>query len=405
MDILPLQYISDYKFEDIWTDPEKCVEALKKYRAVLTPDFSMYLEMHPVMQLYNIFRNRWVGAFLANRKIKVVPTVNWGDEATFDFCFEGIAKGSAVAVSTYMASEHDNHKDQKEWFLKGYNEMLRRIEPAVIICYHTPFPEMEGKIVHVDYELSSWKHDKDDLDKAHEPSEGIRIVKRTGYVVFDKGGGSAFGGEWRPDPNKPDDARLIDGRPGDITRSNRGYDRDTVYGEDGRAVVERHYGDHWQPKAHSDPHDHFIDWSKGFPEWRQENYFDGNVPDLGDFAGWFDIVRSMRKEATVVDRIYPKEDYRFATISEFKWSMSRGGEVGFLYGGKAYFVHVTTSGYNIGECYRMVGEKALNPVDGQLVGNVYGTDYASVDGLLDHMLNGSKLREIIRSVEVFDRLI
>jgi len=37
------------------------VETLKKYRAVLTPDFSMYLEMHPVMQLYNTFRNRWVG--------------------------------------------------------------------------------------------------------------------------------------------------------------------------------------------------------------------------------------------------------------------------------------------------------------------------------------------------------
>ena len=55
----------DYKFEDIWTAPEKRVEALKKYRAVLSPDFSMYLEMHPVMQLYNTFRNRWVGAYLA----------------------------------------------------------------------------------------------------------------------------------------------------------------------------------------------------------------------------------------------------------------------------------------------------------------------------------------------------
>ena len=52
-------FLYDYKFEDIWTAPEKRVEALKKYRAVLTPDFSMYLEMHPVMRLYNTFRNRW----------------------------------------------------------------------------------------------------------------------------------------------------------------------------------------------------------------------------------------------------------------------------------------------------------------------------------------------------------
>ena len=41
-----------------------------------------------------------------------------------------------------MASEHDNRQAQKEWFMAGYNEMLRRIEPEKIICYNTPFPEM-----------------------------------------------------------------------------------------------------------------------------------------------------------------------------------------------------------------------------------------------------------------------
>lgn len=29
----------------------------------------------------------------------------------------------------------------------GCNEMLRQIEPERIICYNTPFPEMEGNIV------------------------------------------------------------------------------------------------------------------------------------------------------------------------------------------------------------------------------------------------------------------
>ena len=36
--------------------------------------------------------------------------------------------------------------------------MLRRIEPERIICYYTPFPEMEGNIVFVDYERSSRKY-------------------------------------------------------------------------------------------------------------------------------------------------------------------------------------------------------------------------------------------------------
>ena len=59
----------------------------------------------------------------------MISTVRWGDLTSFNFCFDGIEKGSVVAVSTYMASEHDNRQDQNEWFMAGYNEMLRRIEP------------------------------------------------------------------------------------------------------------------------------------------------------------------------------------------------------------------------------------------------------------------------------------
>ena len=138
-------FLYDYRFERVWKNPDSDIEKLSRYRAVLSPDFSMYLEMAPVMQLYNVFRNRWCGAYWASKGIRVIPTVNWGDESTFDFCFEGIEKGSVVAVSTYMASEHDNRCDQKEWFMAGYNEMLRRIEPEKIICYNTPFPRNAGR--------------------------------------------------------------------------------------------------------------------------------------------------------------------------------------------------------------------------------------------------------------------
>lgn len=167
-------FLYDYKFEDIWKKPDKYIMVLKKYRAVLTPDFSMYLEMPTPLKMYNTFRNRWCGAYLSSKGIDVVPTVNWGSEDTFDFCFDGIEKGSTVAVSTYMVSEHNNHADQKEFFMKGYNEMLRKIEPQNIICYNTPFPEMQVNIIYVDYELSSWKHLND--DKEYKPSPYVKYI-------------------------------------------------------------------------------------------------------------------------------------------------------------------------------------------------------------------------------------
>ncbi len=44
------------------------------------------------------------------------------------------------------------------WFMAGYNEMLLRIEPEKTIYYNTPFPEMQGDIVFVDYGRSSWRY-------------------------------------------------------------------------------------------------------------------------------------------------------------------------------------------------------------------------------------------------------
>jgi hypothetical protein len=80
-------FLYDYRFERVWKNPDNDIEKLSRYRAVFSPDFSMYLEMAPVMQIYNVFRNRWCGAYWASKGIRVIPSVNWGDEATFDFCF------------------------------------------------------------------------------------------------------------------------------------------------------------------------------------------------------------------------------------------------------------------------------------------------------------------------------
>lgn len=98
-------FLYDYNFEKIWSNPELYLKSLSQYKGILTPDFSMYLEMPYTLQLYNTFRNRWCGAFFASKGVHVIPTVSWADEKSFEFCFKGIEKGSIVAVSTYMFHE------------------------------------------------------------------------------------------------------------------------------------------------------------------------------------------------------------------------------------------------------------------------------------------------------------
>ncbi len=93
-------FLDDYKFEVLWNDPEPRVEKLSAFKAVLSPQYSLYTEMPLAIQIYNTFRSRWCGAYLQSKGIKVIPSVVWGEADTYWFCFDGIEKGAVVAVST-----------------------------------------------------------------------------------------------------------------------------------------------------------------------------------------------------------------------------------------------------------------------------------------------------------------
>lgn len=399
-------FLYDYKFENIWKKPDEYVEKLKKYKAVLSPDFSMYIEMNKALQLYNTFRNRWCGAYLASKDIKVIPTVNWGDENTFEFCFDGIPKGSIVSVSTYMVREHNNHADQKDFFMKGYEEMLRRIEPSKIICYSEPFPEMQGDIIYVDYELSGWKYlNKESLDLPLHNKKGI-IVNKTmlqpenfNKMYSLKGSGSAYGGKWKP--KKTEDERFL-GKPGEIkeTFDKNGERRLTKIGDDGRATKERHFSFHNRPDKHTNPHDHMINWdpNRGNPLPQRPINYPDVVPE-------FKYYREVNTQMKVNKNIVKNEEDQFKTISEFKWCVDCGGEVEFQWKGKSYSITHPDGRINIGEGYYIKDGKNYNVLSNEPCIDIEGMWGDTADDILEYIVGGDRLRDVITQVEVVVRTI
>lgn len=125
-------FIDDYQFTRLWTNPEAYLDTLKQYRLVFTPDFSMYRDWPVAMQLWNLYRKQWLGAFWQANGISVVPTVTWSDEQSFEWCFDGIPRNAVVAVSSVGTQVE---KKAKELFDKGYNEMLQRLQPELIYFY------------------------------------------------------------------------------------------------------------------------------------------------------------------------------------------------------------------------------------------------------------------------------
>lgn len=138
-------FVDDYRFNGIYDNPERSLGKYSQYSFLLTPDFSTYADMKGWRQMESVAKNRWVGAFWQSKGLTVIPTVSWSTPSSYEYCFDGIEKGSNVAVGMIGC------KRAKNAFMRGYNEMLERIEPENIIVFGTPFPEMQGSLVPIDY--------------------------------------------------------------------------------------------------------------------------------------------------------------------------------------------------------------------------------------------------------------
>lgn len=139
-------FIDDYRMERVYFHFDKQLQRLSQYKFLLTPDFSLYAEMPKAIQLYNVFRNRWCGAYWQSKGITVVPSISWSDGDSFSFCFNGVEQGSIVAIGMIGC------KQNRLAFLRGYDAMIENINPTAIICFGVPFPEMRGNIVAIDYQ-------------------------------------------------------------------------------------------------------------------------------------------------------------------------------------------------------------------------------------------------------------
>lgn len=360
-------FMDDYKFEVMWKDPEPRIERMKEYRAVLTPDFSMYTEMPLSIKVYNTFRSRWCGAYMQDKGIKVIPTVSWGEPNTFWFCFDGIPKGSVVAVSTIGV------RKEKSLFMQGYEEMMRKIKPQAVICYGEPFEEMKGKIIKVDYAQTN--------NLKHIPNQSRLFVKNAfGYVCSEKGMGSAAdvnAPTWTP--KKPGDKRFM-GKPGEIKESvnRKGEKYLTKIGKNGYATVERHCSTHGYDSKHSNPHDHKIDWSNNYPDLGSPINYGNDIPEFKNYGG------NLMHNENIID-FSP-----FESIDDFKLSLIKGREIEFHWNGTDYGV------FHEGE-----GKEAFFICESNK--SEQGIYFETVDELLNHIIQGQQLRDFITQAEVWHR--
>lgn len=125
-------FLDDYRFEVMWSKPGRPLSRLARVGAALTPDFSLWPEMPAAMQVWQVYRSRWVGAWWLGHGIDVIPAVTWAGPETHAFAFAGIERGSVVAVSSVGVLRD---RQALQLFAAGVDAMLQAVQPARILCY------------------------------------------------------------------------------------------------------------------------------------------------------------------------------------------------------------------------------------------------------------------------------
>lgn len=125
-------FLDDYRFETAFSSPERTLGRVKSVGGALEPNFSIWWDMPKAAQIWNTYRTRWCGAFWQSKGVRVVPTLCWGRPDTFEFCFDGVADGSVVAVSA-LGLRSTN--EDREHFVVGLREAVDRLRPSTVLSY------------------------------------------------------------------------------------------------------------------------------------------------------------------------------------------------------------------------------------------------------------------------------
>ncbi|MBR1580161.1 MAG: DUF4417 domain-containing protein [Selenomonadaceae bacterium] len=144
--VLPFAY--DERLARFWNEPLKYIPLFQSSYAVATLDFSIRENMAFPEYLHNIYKNRWLGCLWQDYGITTIPTVGWTTEEWDDLSFSGVERESVIVISTLGC------KRNPEYFMRGYNEMIYRLAPSLIIVYGDMHSEMTGRFINFKYKES-----------------------------------------------------------------------------------------------------------------------------------------------------------------------------------------------------------------------------------------------------------
>jgi len=132
-------YEKDINFAEVLRSPQDYIDDFGRFKALISPDCSLYRDAPLAVQLTNVYRNRAIGSYYQRRGQYVIPQIRWGNEYTYTtkyfpekIAFLGVEKHSIVAIGTYGCFDG---RENKYYFSAGLEAMMETLEPQIVLVY------------------------------------------------------------------------------------------------------------------------------------------------------------------------------------------------------------------------------------------------------------------------------
>lgn len=127
-------YTDDYRFESFYEKPDIETARLLNLggRVALTPNYSMWYDQPRALHMWAMFRARWVGRYMQEAGIVVIPDLNWVDDRSFDFCLLGIPHNPPVAAVQIQTM---SKADEMQRAARGLALAVDKLRPDQLLVY------------------------------------------------------------------------------------------------------------------------------------------------------------------------------------------------------------------------------------------------------------------------------
>ena len=130
-------YTEDWRFEKVWAES---VESLKKIvplhpAAFTAPDFSLYGDDPLVVQMWNIYRARWVARYWQKAGLRLIPSLATStNQDCYDFAYAGLPKHPSL-MSMQLRQGGIKSKQQHDSTHKEIAQLIERVAPERLVIY------------------------------------------------------------------------------------------------------------------------------------------------------------------------------------------------------------------------------------------------------------------------------